>query len=237
MKKFIAFTLFITTVLLFSQSTFAGIEILKTRFVYNEGSKGLTIKVSNNNQIPYIVQSWVDLGKENSTPNDSVKDFFVQPPIAKVPANSGLDVKVIYSGSNQNISNEKESLFYINVAQIPPNSDTNGQNIVNFIIRHKMKLFFRPASLKGKTFSTDQISFYINNGKVFTKNNSPFYVTFESIIANNGIVFKSDMVSPNSTKELKLEKGKNNNISNINSVNYNYVNDIGKFIPGSYKIK
>ena len=185
----------------------------------------------------YLVQSWVDRGQKNSTPNDTTKDFFVQPPIARVPSNSGLDIKIIYSGANIDINKDRETLFYINVAQIPPtakNNNSSGQNMISFIVRHKMKLFFRPESIKNQVFSTKQISFYVKNNQLYVKNNSPFYTTFQSLKTNTGLNFNSDMVAPFSEKQLKAQSGKTNNISTFSWIEYNYVNDIGKFVTEKF---
>lgn len=106
--------------------------------------------------------------------------------------------------------------------------------MISFIVRHKMKLFFRPESIKNQVFSTKQISFYVKNNQLYVKNNSPFYTTFQSLKTNTGLNFNSDMVAPFSEKQLKAQSGKTNNISTFSWIEYNYVNDIGKFVTEKF---
>ncbi|PJI52023.1 molecular chaperone EcpD, partial [Methylobacterium radiotolerans] len=44
---------------------------------------------------------------------------------------------------------DKESVFWLNVLEIPPKDKAN-QNLLQMAFRSRIKLFYRPAGLKGK---------------------------------------------------------------------------------------
>lgn len=46
------------------------------------------------------------------------------------------------------LPNNKESLFYLNVLDIPPNNPANaGKNVIKFAMQNRIKLFYRPSGI------------------------------------------------------------------------------------------
>ncbi|WP_164097135.1 fimbria/pilus periplasmic chaperone, partial [Serratia marcescens] len=73
----------------------------------------------------------------------------------------------------------QESLFYLNVLDIPPNASVNdGKNVVKFAIQNRIKLFYRPESVAGVTQASFHHLDLKQKGKnVLLKNNSANWIT------------------------------------------------------------
>ncbi len=68
------------------------------------------------------------------------------PPVAKIGANSGQQVKIKIMPNK--LPTNKESIFYLNVLDIPPNSpEQEGKNALKFAMQNRIKLFYRPAGI------------------------------------------------------------------------------------------
>lgn len=131
-----------SVLLMFSMSAFAGIQVGVTRVIYNGGSPSSSLSIKNDGEDTYMVQTWLDTG--DSTLNPKGLPIVVTPPILKLASNKEAVLRFIYSG--QGLPQDKESLFWINVQEIPPVPDV--QNVLQVAIRTRIKLFYRPAALK-----------------------------------------------------------------------------------------
>ncbi|XNM88092.1 fimbria/pilus periplasmic chaperone [Escherichia coli] len=69
--------------------------------------------------------------------------FMLTPPVAKIGANSGQQVKIKLCRINCPLINKE---FYLNVLDIPPNSpEQEGKNALKFAMQNRIKLVL-PAS-------------------------------------------------------------------------------------------
>ena len=106
------------------------------------------------------MQSWIDTGDMNSQPNSAKAPFIILPPVARVDGGQSQALRIMYSGAP--LAADRESLYWLNVLDIPPElSGTEGKNYLQFAVRSRLKLFFRPKGLKG-----DQISLFAKMGAV-----------------------------------------------------------------------
>lgn len=78
MKKIIM--LIIVFFLSYSTASYSSVTMLKTRIVYSSDSRFEVLKFMNNDEIPYIMQIWVDKNNPNSTPDNADAPFVIQPP-------------------------------------------------------------------------------------------------------------------------------------------------------------
>ena len=102
--------------LMFSMSAYAGIQVDATRVIYNGGNQSSSLSIKNDSDDTYMVQSWLDTG--DSTQNPKGLPIVVTPPILKLASKKEAVLRFIYSG--QGLPQDKESLFWINVQEIPP---------------------------------------------------------------------------------------------------------------------
>jgi P pilus assembly chaperone PapD len=98
---------------------------------------------------------------------------------------------------------DRESLFYFNVREVPPKSDR--PNVMQLALHTKIKLFYRPKAILPEKYSRwdNQLVLQKVNGGYRVENPTPYYMTVIGITpAPNMAVakgFQSVMVAPKST--------------------------------------
>lgn len=133
-----------------------------------------------------------------------------------------------------NSSVNEESIYWLNVLEIPPKpNEANAEyaNNLQIALRTRIKLFYRPESIKKTLSSTEaaeQLEWSVVDGDLSVTNNSPYHVSLVSIILKYNKyneVIEGEMISPNSTRKFKTK----NTISDISdkTILYEYVNDWG----------
>ncbi|KHK52832.1 hypothetical protein PI87_18735 [Ralstonia sp. A12] len=199
---------------LFSVGANATVVIGGTRIVYPADEKEVTVKLSNEAKIPSLVQVWLDDGDEKSTPDSAKVPFTVAPPIFRMDGGKGQAVRLMYTG--EPLPTDKESLFWVNVLEVPPKADNkDGRNRLQFAFRTRIKLFFRPAKLAGDVDqAADKLTWKLmpaEAGKALAlqvTNSTPYHVNFARVgIDVNGKTLDGDggMVAPGQSATLPLK--------------------------------
>ncbi|MDX6041841.1 fimbrial chaperone [Scandinavium lactucae] len=198
--------------LLMAPASQADIVISGTRVIYPAGQKSVTVKLENRGGKPLLVQSWIDDGRENTNPQELNIPFLVTPPVSRIDPSKGQTIKVTYLGTA--LPQDKESMFWFNVLEVPPKANgADDQNILQLAFRTRIKLFYRPAGLKGnpseaaktlvwKAKTTGQNLF------VDVKNPSPFHVSFSDAFLVNGKAkyeIETVMLKPGESQSFKVK--------------------------------
>ncbi len=199
----------------FSAHAGATVVIGGTRIVYPSNEKEVTVKLTNQAKTPSLVQVWLDDGDEKSTPDTAKVPFTVAPPIFRMDGEKGQAVRVMYTG--ESLPTDKESLFWVNVLEVPPKADNpEGRNLLQFAFRTRIKLFFRPAKLAGDVdHAPDKLSWKLVSleaGKELALqvfNPTPYHVNFakvdlsinEKAVGNEG----GGMVAPGQSETFPLK--------------------------------
>ena len=222
----------------------AGIVLDSTRVIYREGEREADVRMTNSADMPVIVQSWIDNGAiDRGRPVDEiVVPFNLTPPVSRVDPARGQTLRIFAADSSE-FEKDRETLFWLNVLEIPPKIKETGKNRIEFTIRNSIKVFYRPSSI-GKDVPSDaykEISFRLKRssaGKyvLVVHNPTPFYYTFTSIEAKGPLgVARAPigMAPPLSTVEISPEKG---DFKDVTKVSAFYVNDWGVGVPVSYEL-
>ncbi|MGP0674823.1 fimbria/pilus periplasmic chaperone, partial [Citrobacter freundii] len=175
----------------------AGIVIYGTRVIYPAEKNEITLQLMNQEQNASLVQAWVDDGNTSLPPEKIQVPFLLTPPVVRVPGNSGQQLKI--KKMPNMLPNNKESLFYLNVLDIPPNNPANaGKNVIKFAMQNRIKLFYRPSGIAPVNSETFKKIVLSRNGKGFIiKNDNANWVTVAEIkIGSVKINDKSVMVAP-----------------------------------------
>lgn len=163
----------------------AGVVIYGTRVIYPAGKKEVVVQIMNQGERTSLVQSWIDDGDTAQSPEHIDVPFLLTPPVSRVAAKSGQQLKIKKMAGN--LPADKESLFFLNVLDIPPNQEQNvGKNVIKFATQNRIKLFWRPAGIdpvSKETFRQLQIS-RVSPGVVI-KNNTANWITLTDISVNN----------------------------------------------------
>lgn len=206
--------------LLVSFCSFSNVIISGTRVIYPSDAKSVTVKITNEGVSPSLVQSWIDDGDVNENPALSKAPFLITPPIIRVEPQKGQDLKLVFTGNE--LPNNKESVFWLNVLDIPPKESSATGNQLSLAIKSRLKLFYRPASLKQPTESDyKNIKFKIDKNTLIVKNESPYFISIVNI--NKNIQVDPFMVYPFSETSIISKTS----ISNAKELSYTIVDDYG----------
>ncbi|EGT0666786.1 molecular chaperone [Citrobacter werkmanii] len=173
----------------------AGVVVGGTRIIYPANQSEVQIVLKNkDNDKRYLVQSWV------SNLDDSKAPFVMTPPIYKLDENRQTLLHVVYTGNKSALPQDRESLFLANiksVSAIP--EELRDKNTLQFAIKTRLKLFYRPASLNESEAQTawQSLQFSRSQKQLVVKNPTPFYVTFGQLsVAGKAVKAASEQLSP-----------------------------------------
>lgn len=184
----------------------AAVNVGATRLIYDAASNEANLSVSNRDDTaPYLVQSWVS--RFGSTNEESIDSFIVTPPLFRLDANKENILRVIFAGAAQ-VPQDHESLYLMNVKAIPAMSDDQkGKNLLQIALKTTIKLFYRPAGLKGSLEdAVTQVDWKANDGALMFNNASKFHVVVSELKLNGLQITQSpDVLRPGQQQELPIQ--------------------------------
>lgn len=136
------FQAFALLVLGLSQSTHAAVGLDRTRVIFDGGKEATSVNITNNNtQLPYLAQGWIEDedGKKITTP------LIVLPPVQRLEPGKQSQVKVQALPAAKMLPQDRETVFYFNLREIPPRSDK--ANTLQIALQTRIKLFYRPQAI------------------------------------------------------------------------------------------
>jgi P pilus assembly chaperone PapD len=191
----------------------ASVVIAGTRVIYNAADTEQTIKLTNDGKSPALTQAWLDKGDPKAAPSAIDLPFTITPPFARIDPGKGQTLRILYTG--EPLPQDKESVFWLNVLEIPPKPAANEADVnkLQMAIRSRIKMFFRPVGLKGSADEAPaQITWrVIKTGKgaaLEAHNPTPYHVSFAALeLTGEGKTAKFDdggMVGPGETQDFPL---------------------------------
>ncbi|WHP29733.1 molecular chaperone [Trabulsiella odontotermitis] len=178
----------------------AGIQIGKTRVIYDAQKKEVALPLINKgSELPWLIQSWVDSGDGKTR-----GPFIVTPPLFRLDARTEQSLRIVWSGGALPL--DRESLFFINVRTIPA-SDKNDddKNVLRLIYKTRLKLFYRPEGLPGTpTEACEHLQFSLNGTMLQVSNPSAYHIVFDSLYVSDRLLPNADTVAPKSTTSLPV---------------------------------
>ncbi|HHX0267580.1 TPA: fimbrial biogenesis chaperone [Escherichia coli] len=197
----------------------AAISLDRTRAIFNGGEKSMTLNISNDNkQLPYLAQSWLENDKQEKI---TTGPLVITPPVQRMEPGAKSLVRISSTPEIEKFPQDRESLFYFNLREIPPKS--NKANVLQIALQTKIKLFYRPKAIEAEPNAIwqDQLVLRkVNNGYKI-ENPTPYFVTVIGIgnsekQAKEG-EFEAVMIAPKSiSKTVKVTDRKNLYLSYIN---------------------
>ncbi|MGI3449405.1 fimbria/pilus periplasmic chaperone [Citrobacter arsenatis] len=215
-----------------TQPVHAGIVIYGTRIIYPAEKNEVLVQLMNQGGRSSLVQSWIDDG-DTSLPPEKIKvPFLLTPPVAKVAGDSGQQIKI--KKMPNMLPNNKESLFYLNVLDIPPNNpDNTGKNVLKFAMQNRIKLFYRPKGIAAVNKNTfHKLSLTRNGTGHSIRNDAANWITVTDVKADNiKINNKSIMLAPLSSADVALKN------TNANQYKMTIIDDHGNYISANVSLK
>ncbi|MGC5700109.1 fimbria/pilus periplasmic chaperone [Pseudomonas sp. NFXW11] len=231
-------------VFFFASSLPASAEIVihGTRMVYPANAREVTMKINNPGNSPVLIQSWIDDGDLNKTPEEIKVPFQLAPTLSRLDSGSSAMVRVVYL--QEPLPSDRESLYWLNLLEVPAQR-AEDSNRLAFTFRHRLKLFFRPQGLKVDPHSAAQnLSWKFEaagrldgatSGPLVpvlrVSNPTPYYLSFSKIeVQRQGrvqaLALGTGMVAPFAQSAFAWPQGTAPGAKEI-SVRFETVNDFG----------
>ena len=199
-----------------------GINLGKTRVIYNENVKSESIRINNSSKNDsWLIRAWVS----EYTNNSKTDRFIITPPLYRMQQSESFQLRI--EKMVDDLPQDKESIFRINVLAIPGKTKAN-ESALQFAINHRVKLIYRPEQLNNPKIIDDAINSHyakkVPDG-VIIENKSPYYLTLDRVSINGNKVKSMDdfMISP-FNKMIIPEKG-------AVELSYVIINDYGGRTP------
>ncbi|MBB5191773.1 chaperone protein EcpD [Silvimonas terrae] len=214
-----------------SFSANANISLAGTRVIYPAQNREVTVQMTNEGKKPSLVQTWIDDGDANALPENIRVPFTLTPPVSRVNGGKGQALRIVYTG--EALPQDRESVFYLNVLDIPPSEDGADGNQLQFAFRTRIKMFFRPAQLAGDTSRVvDQVRWSLvtdQNGAAVLRATNPtgYYISLNklSLSGSKAIDLQPQMIPPKGSYDFALPA--NTHPAADASVVFQSVNDYG----------
>ena len=199
---------------LIASAAHASVVIGGTRVVFPAQDGEVTVRLSNQGDRPALVEAWIDRGNPQSTPDKVDVPFLITPPLFRMEAHKDQSLRII--ATQAHLPADRESLFWLNVLEVPPKptgAEAAGKNLLQFAIRSRLKLFYRPDHLSGDplTAATKVTWKAVADGRGYAlelHNPTPYYITFtQSSLDVDGKHYTADtgMVDPLGTLRLSVK--------------------------------
>ncbi|QNK03049.1 fimbrial biogenesis chaperone [Dyella telluris] len=228
----------LAAVCVFAGTSHASVIITGTRVVFPAKAGEVTVRLTNQNSSPALVESWIDDGDAQSTPDKVNTPFLITPPLFRMEPNRDQSLRIMFTHSDQPLPADRESVFYLNVLEVPPKPNMlqaqAPANYMQFAIRSRLKLFYRPDGLQGDPAKApSQVTFKAamknGNAELVVHNPTPYYVTISHVsVTTGGAAHKGDsgMVAPMADLHLAIP-GLTQAPAAGSAIEYGNINDFG----------
>ncbi|EFK4582157.1 molecular chaperone [Escherichia coli] len=182
----------------------AAISLDRTRAIFNGGEKSMALNVVNDNkQLPYLAQAWIENERQEKITTGPV---IATPLVQRLEAGAKSMVRLTVTPDINKLPQDRESLFYFNLREIPPKSDK--KNVLQIALQTKIKLFYRPKAIEVKPNAVWQYQLILHktNGGYRIENPTPYYVTVIGFGGSEkeakGAAFEAVMLAPKSAQSV-----------------------------------
>ena len=202
----------------------AAIALDRTRVIFDGSVQSVSLSVSNQNkQLPYLAQGWL----EDEQGNKIQSPLTVLPPVQRIEPGKPSQVKIQALPAAKMLPQDRETLYYFNLREIPPKS--NKPNSLQIALQTRIKLFYRPAAIAPERNAApwqEQQTLTRQGDKYVVNNPTPYYVTIVEASAGKGgkgaAGFAPLMVAPKASAPLTVPAA-----SLGNGPSLAYINDYG----------
>lgn len=190
-----------------SLPAFAGIQITGTRVIYPGDARSVTVQVANRDTAPRLIKAWVDGAEDVGEPARSDVPFVITPPLSRVEGGEGQALRLARVSAIGPA--DRESVYWLNVLDVPPNLSAPGKNMLQFAVRTRIKIFYRPPGLAGSAdkAAADMCWTRIDGQGVEylqVNNRSAFHVSIADIDVPGYTKIEGKMISPMSQQRFEL---------------------------------
>ncbi|MBE4964242.1 molecular chaperone [Enterobacter cloacae complex sp. P24RS] len=196
----------------------AGVVIGGTRIIFDGAKKEASISITNPDNVPYLIQSWIDVqdGQSGKAP------FIITPPLYRLDGGQKNLERIVMTGS---LPQEQESLFWLNIKAIP--SASKQMNALQIAVKTRIKLIYRPERLRASTpeDQANKLTWHRAGNTLQVNNPTPYVINFNEITVGDKKLDDVTYVMPSGSAWFQLPKG-----AQGNALTFKVINDYGS--PG-----
>ncbi|MCT6662640.1 molecular chaperone [Enterobacter mori] len=197
----------------------AGVIIGGTRVIFEGAKKEATINITNPDNTPYLIQSWIDMqdGGAGNAP------FIITPPLYRLDGGQKNLERIVMTGS---LPQEQESLFWLNIKAIP--SASKQMNALQIAVKTRIKLIYRPEGLRASTpeEQATKLTWQQSGNAIQVNNPTPYVINFNEITLGGRKLDDVTYVLPGASARFSLPEGVSGH-----SLTFKVINDYGS--PGT----
>ncbi len=197
-----------------SASADAQVIVHGTRQIFPGNQREITVRVENVGQRASLVQAWTDDGDKLVGPEEAKTPFVLRPPVFRLDAGKSQALRVLLTGND--LPQDRESIFWLNVLDIPPSpreGEVTTGNFLQFSLRTRIKLIYRPKGLDAAASAPQKLQWTLVPAKqgwaLQATNPTPYYVHFAKLgLRINGVdhgTIDPQMIAPLSTETYLLQ--------------------------------
>lgn len=207
-------------------ASWAGIALDRTRMIITGDARSVSANLTNTSpSIPFLAQSWV----EDAHGTKITSPLMVLPPLQRINGGQKGIARVTKTSGINALPQDRESLFYLNVREIPPKPDK--PNVLQLAMQSRIKLFYRPTAIVPETPGAvwqNQLIFHKQGQRWTVDNPTPYFVTLIGLSrkpeAQGGgrlTDFPGIMIPPKSSLDFNVSD------ASVSQFSMMYVNDFG----------
>lgn len=223
----------------------AAVIVTGTRVIYPSDSRDVVVRLNNTGDAPALVQSWVDDGNQTAKPEALDVPFSVSPSIFRIEPGKTQLMRLVFLGAD--LPKDRESVYWLSVLEIPPKpAHAAEENYLQFAIKSRLKVFYRPTSLKAlpqdsvKALKWTRGASGADAVEVRVENPGPFYVSFAEVRVRladgKELAPVNGMVAPFSSETFKF-KPQTGTTAAPATVQFKNVDDYGAFNDGTADLR
>lgn len=178
-------------------SVSAGVIIGGTRIIFDGTKKEASIGITNPDNVPYLIQSWIDVQDEQS----GKAPFIITPPLYRLDGGQKNLERIVMTGS---LPQGRESLFWLNIKAIP--SASKQMNSLQIAVKTRIKLIYRPETLRASTpeEQANKLTWRRAGNTLQVNNPTPYVINFNEITLGNKKLDDVTYVMPSGTARFPL---------------------------------
>lgn len=208
--------------LLQANNVWAAMSLDRTRVIYDAGSKSVSMSIRNESkELPYLAQAWL----EDAAMNKISGPLVAIPPLQRVEPATSSQVRISVTDDTLNLPQDRESIFYFNLREIPPRSEI--PNTMQIALQTKIKVFYRPRAIAATNDNhwINQLELRKAEHGMVIKNPTPYFITITALALGapsaKDAVFSPIMLPPKSATSLSIP------VPALLKPSLTYINDYG----------
>ncbi|MBU2899243.1 fimbrial biogenesis chaperone [Vibrio hepatarius] len=153
--------------------SYAALILNGTRYIYEEGTSRKQVTITNNSEDKMGAQIWIESYDDVKGNNLYTGEghFTASPSLIKIDSKKKVQVNLV--NIIDDLPKDHESIYWLNVQEIPQKSDVDAPAVV-FAQRIKVKLIYRPKGLGERYEAENKQLVLCDKGNVRFENDTGF---------------------------------------------------------------